>query len=221
VAVRSLARIALAILVLVVTEACEAPVGTVQTSVTAAPPAAKTPGVSAAVTAPATTLAPSASPGFAFDPESIVGYYQSLGFRCGDRRPSEQAAGYEFQSCQLVDPDNRTRTVGFVTDPDDDLADAFFSIRGTDAEPVLDPAAVLEPFGGFLGATLGEAAGSEMLPWLAGHLGDAYDITRLGDMTLATYTDSADDHAKLTVEIASGGYLAAPRPSQAPGAVPS
>jgi hypothetical protein len=218
---RRRAPAALVGLALIVAAACQAPVVTEQTSETAPPVALNTPGLSPAGTGPATLVPPSASPGFAFDPESIVGYYQTLAFRCGDRQPSAQAAGYEFQSCQLVDADGRTRTVGFVTDPDDNLADAFLSIRGTDAEAVLDPATVLDPFGGFLGATLGEAVGSEMLPWLAGHLGDAYETTTLGNLTLATYTESAEDHAKLTVEIATGAYLAAPRPSQLPGAAPS
>jgi hypothetical protein len=191
-----------------------------QPSVPSAAPTPTAPPLQPATPSPTTTpsstvasVAPSASAGFAFDPESIVGYYRTLGFACGDRQPSGQAAGYEFQSCQLVDADGRTRTVGFTTDPDDNLADAYLSIRGADAEAVLDPAAVLDPFAGFLGAVLGEASGTEMLPWLAGHLGDTYETTRLGDLTLATYTDSADDHAKLTLEIANQAYLDAPRPS--------
>jgi len=169
----------------------------------------------APASAPATETPaePSATPGFAFDPESVAGYYTSMGYGCQERQPSSQAAGYEFQSCQLVDADGRTRTVGFVTDPNDDLADAFMRISGAAGETVLDPAAVLEQFAGFLGATLGEAYGSAMLPWLAGALGDAYTTTTLGDLTIATYTDGPKDHATLSLELANPGYLDSPRPS--------
>jgi hypothetical protein len=162
------------------------------------------------------SVAPSASTGFAFDPESIVGYFQQLGYACSHRQPSSQAAGHAFESCQLVDADGRTRTLGIVSDPNDDLADAFFSIRGGEGEAVLDPAPVLEPFGAFLGAVLGEAGGTEALPWVAGHLGDAYSTTTIGELTLATYTDAPDDHSALTVEIANQAYLEAPRPSSSP-----
>ena len=150
---------------------------------------------------------------FAFDPESIVGYYLTLGYTCSDRQPSTEAAGYSFESCQLADGEGRTRTLGIVTDEHDDLADAFFSIRGAEGETVLDPAAVLEPYGAFLGAVLGEAAGTEALPWVASHLGDAFATMTLGELTFAAYTDSPEDHAKLTIEIANQAYLDSPRPS--------
>ena len=189
----------------------------------ATPPA---PGLTPALSLPSTgpagpTSGPSlaASPGFAFDPESIVGYFESIGFACTARQPSTTASGHEFQSCQLVDADGRTRTLGIVTDSDDNVADAFLSVRGTDAEAILDPAAVLDPFASFLGAFLGERQGTAMLPWLAANLGDSEARTTVGDLTIATYTPSPDDHTKFTLEIASQAYLDAPSPSGAP--VPS
>ena len=191
--------------------ACQAVDSSPQAPTVAASPAPT--GSRSPSPAPVPSIAPSASPGFAFDPESVAGYYTSIGYTCGERQPSSQATGYEFQSCQLVDPAGRTRTVGFVTDPDDDLADAFMTIRGAPGEAVLEPAAVLEPFAGFLGAILGEAHGSAILPWLAGALGDPYQSTTLGELTIATYTDAPDDHATLSVEIANQGYLDSPRPS--------
>jgi hypothetical protein len=180
--------------------------------VTTSSPAARPPSAPSV----GTSLAPMPSGGFAFDPESIVGYYLSLGYTCSDRQPSSEAAGHAFESCQLVDGDGRTRTLGIVTDSNDDLADAFFSIRGAEGESVLDPAAVIEPFGAFLGAVLGEAGGTEALPWVAGHLGDSYATMTVGELTFATYTESPDDHAKLTIEIANQAYLDSPRPSGSP-----
>jgi hypothetical protein len=180
----------------------------------------------AASTAPFSTAAgasiePAPSAGlFAFDAESILGYYASLGYSCGDIQPSTQAAGYAFRACQLVDPDGRTRAIGIVTDPNDDVAEAYASLKGTASETVLDPTAALDPFAAFLGAMLGETEGASLLPWLAGHLGDTYVTTMLGDLTIAMYSESADDHSKLYVEIADPGYLAAPRPSSAPIASP-
>jgi hypothetical protein len=164
-------------------------------------------------TAPAASILPVPSGRFAFDPESIVGYFRSIGSRCTERQPSATAAGYQFESCQLVDGDGRTRTLGLVTDPSDSVADASFSVRGAEGETILDPVAVLEPFGSFLGAFLGEEQGTALLPWLAGHLGDADARTTLGELTIATYTDTPEDHAKLTVEIANRTYLGAPAPS--------
>jgi len=194
--------------------ACQATALTTPPASVATPESTTTPAPGPTSTAfPPATVEPSASPGFAFDPESIVDYYRTQGYVCANRQPSKQAAGFEFQSCHLVDPDGRGRTLGFVTDSEDNLADAFLTMSGTDAETILDPAASLDAFAGFLGSVLGEAHGTEMLPWLAGHLGDADSRTTLGELTIATYTPSPDEHDKLTLEIANASYLAAPRPS--------
>jgi hypothetical protein len=184
-----------------------APAGTAAAA-TPAPPEATAPPASALP-----SVVPSTGTGFVFDPESIVGYYESIGYACAPRRPSSTAADHQYQSCQLVDPDGRTRSLGIVTDPADNVADASFSIRGAATEAVLDPSGVLEPFGAFLGAFLGEDQGTALLPWLAEHLGDAEARTTLGDLTIATYTDTPTDHTKLTLEVASQAYLDSPAPS--------
>ena len=165
---------------------------------------------------PAGSIAPTAAVGFAFDAESIVGYYQSIGYACTDPRPSKQAAGYLYRSCKLLDPDGRTRVVGLVTDASDDLADAYASVTGKPGEAVLDPTAALEPLAAFLGATLGPSQGEALLPWLASHLGDAYTKTTLADLTVATYTVNPDDHSQLAVELASKSFLDAPGPGASP-----
>jgi len=177
-----------------------------------------TPRLTAPPTSSASTPspAPTAAIGFAFDAESIVGYYQSVGYTCTDPGPSSQAQGYLYRSCRLVDPDGRTRIVGLVTDPADDLGDAFASIQAKEGETVLDPGSALEPFAAFLGATLGPTQGETQLPWLAGHLGDAYSKTSIAGLTIATFTAASDDHSKLTVEIANQAYLDAPAPSASP-----
>jgi hypothetical protein len=183
----------------------------------ATPPTTVAPGT-APPTVPAPSILPSASPGFGFDPESIVGYYKLLGYACTSPRPSVQAAGYVYRVCTLADAAGRTRTVGLVTDPGDNVADASMRVHGAQTEPILDPSIVLEPFAGFLGAVLGDAYGSEVLPWLAAHLGDTDTRIALGELVIATYTPSADDHSMLEVEIANQAYLDAPRPSTSPAA---
>jgi len=176
-------------------------------------PPASPPATAAIATAPPSgSIPPQPSGGFAFDAESILGYYASLGYACSAAQPSTQAAGYSVRSCQLVDTDGRTRVVGIVTDPADDLADAYASVAGTSSETVVEPSVALEPLAAFLGATLGAGQGEAELPWLAGHLGDAYVTTSVGDLTLATYTASAEDHSKLYVELANRAYLEAATP---------
>ena len=161
-----------------------------------------------------------AAVGFAFDAESIAGYYQTLGYSWSEPRPSTEAAGYLFRSCTLLDSAGRTRTVGLVTDPADELADAFASIQAKEGESILEPTAALDPLAAFLGATLGASQGESLLPWLAGSLGDDYTTTTIADLTVATYTAGPDDHSTLTVEVANAAYLATPRPSGSPASSP-
>lgn len=171
-----------------------------------------TAAASTAAAFPSPSPAPEPSGGFAFDAESIVGYYETLGYACSATQPSTKAIGYSFRSCQLVDTAGRTRVVGVVTDPADEVADAYASVAGTSSETVLEPAVALEPLAAFLGAMLGERQGESVLPWLASHLGDAYVATTIGELTVATYTAKPDDHSTLFVEIANRAYLEAPSP---------
>ncbi len=184
-----------------------------------------TPALPSPTPPPAASLAEAPSPttgsGFAFDAESVLGYYASKGYTCGQPTASAQAAGFFFTTCQLVDPGGRTLVIGVVTDPDDELADGFASVHGTAGETILDPAAALEPLGGFLGAMLGSTAGEALLPWLASHIGDSYAETTSGALKVATYLKD-DDHSTIYVELANDAYLAAPKPSPSvPAASPS
>lgn len=188
-------------------------------------PPSPTPAPPAATPGPVTTLSPSPSAslqptgptpapsGFAFDAESVILYYASRGYTCTDPQPSAHAADHLFRSCQLVDPDGRTLVVGLVTDPAGDLADGFASVEGAESETFLEPVVALEPLAGFLGAMLGETRGEDLLPWLAGHLGDAYAETSVGTLKVATYRESETDHSRLYVEVATPGYLESPTPA--------
>ena len=183
------------------------------------PSAASQPGPSAVAPtppapspSPAVAASPTLSTGFAFDAESVVGYYETRAYACSEPQPSALAEGYVFTSCELVDAEGRRHVVGVVTDPNDDLADGFASLTGRTGESILDPAVALESLAGFLGAMLGPERGEALLPWLAGHLGEAFAETTSGDLKVATYIKAAD-HSTLYVEIASQAYLEAPRPS--------
>jgi hypothetical protein len=178
-------------------------------------------------TAPSTTASPaassvSASPtanttGFAFAADDIAAYYESQGYTCATPQPSAKAAGYTLRTCQQMDPGGRMRVIGLVTDPDGGLANAFASVRGRETETILAPVDALDPLAGFLGATLGEERGSALLSWLASHLGDTYAQTVSEPVTVATYTESADDHSALYVEVGNRGYLDAAPPASPSG----
>jgi len=166
----------------------------------------------------APTSAPGSAPaasngGFAFLPDDVIAYYAGLGYTCSDPKPSTKAVGYSFRACTFVDGAGRTRVVGVVVDQAGAFADAFASVRGTAAEPILAPIDALDPLAAFLGATLGKDAGAALLPWLAGHLGDTHSETKVGDLSVATYTATKTDHSTLYVELASQAYLGAPVPS--------
>ena len=182
------------------------------------PPVAIAPTTSSATEAPpAASPAPSPSlpTGFAFDAESVVGYYAGIGYTCAAPAPSALADGYSFTSCELVDGDGRTLAIGVVTDPEDELADGFASVSGAASEPVLEPAAAFEPLAGFLGAMLGDVRGESLLEWLASHHGEDYAETTIGDLQVATYVRGGD-HSTLYVELATQAYLDAPAPSGRP-----
>ena len=63
---------------------------------------------------------------------------------------------------------------------------------------------------------LGETLGTGRLPWLAVHVGDDHATEPLGELTIATYTTSPDDHSTLFLEIANQAYLDAPTPGPSP-----
>ena len=150
--------------------------------------------------------------GFAFAAEDIAAYYATQGYACTSPQPSTKAAGFNVRSCDKTDPAGRTLVIGLVTDPAGGLANAFASVRGTDAETVLAPIDALDPLSGFLGATLGEQQGGALLTWLASRLGDGFAETTAGQVTVATYTASPDDDSALYVEIANQVYLDASAP---------
>jgi len=193
--------------------ACASPT-VIPSPITSSPPVAPTASPSFASPSPsALTASPAPSlptTGFAFAADDVVAYYESQGYQCSAARPSTEAAGFIVRTCETVDEAGRTRGIGLVTDPDGGLANGFASVQGTATETFLAPVDALDPLAGFLGAMLGQERGAALLEWLAGHLGDAYAETTIGPITVATYTESAEDHSKLYVELANRVYLDAP-----------
>jgi hypothetical protein len=203
-------------IVLLLAVACAPRVGTPTPVSTAAGP---TTSPSSPSTTGAATATPSPAPtneGLPFGASAIAGYYETLGYACGAERPSSIADGFRVRTCSLVDPDGRTRTIGVVTDADGLVASGFASIEGAADETFLEPTAVLEPLAAFLGAMLGEQAGTDLVPWLAAHLGDSYAQTTSGPITVATYTPTPEDHLTLTVEVGNDAYLESGAPSASP-----
>jgi hypothetical protein len=206
---------ALASLVLVA--AC----GTATPSATPGSPGPTQPPTPTIAPSPSTSAVASPAPtigGFVFAAADIVGYYQTLGYTCTAEQPSATADGFAVRTCSLLDPAGRTRVVGVVTDPAGLVANGFATVAGTSSETVLDPTVALEPLAAFLGAMLGQEQGAALVPWLAAHLGDSYAQTTAGPITVATYTDAANVHSKLYLELANDEYLSAPGVSAAPTA---
>ena len=142
----------------------------------------------------------------------MVGFYEGEGMRCAAPVPSTKAAGWTVTTCQGTDAAGRPIAVGVVTDPAGRLGNGFASVTALPDADLLEPTDALDMLSGFLGAMLGDAAATDLLPWLAGHLGDEYAATTFGGGTIATYTESADDPTRIYVEVAGPAYLAAPAP---------
>ena len=219
---RSTAFLGLAAVVILVATACGSSVtpssanGQPSRATTAMPTSgAQTTPAAPVLSAPAST-GPSASPfadvPFAFPADAVVGFYEGEGMRCAAPVPSTKAAGWAVRTCQGTDTAGRPIAVGVVTDPAGRLGDGFASVTALPSEDVLEPTVALDMLSGFLGAMLGDAAATDQLQWLAGHLGDTYAEMKVGGGTIATYTESADDPTRIYVEIAGPSYLAAPAP---------
>ena len=142
----------------------------------------------------------------------MVGFYEGEGMTCAAPVPSTKAAGWTVTTCQGADEAGRPIAVGIVTDPAGRLGNGFASVTALPDADLLEPTDALDMLSGFLGAMLGDAAATDLLPWLAGHLGDEYATTTFGGGTIATYTESADDPTRIYVEVAGPAYLAAPTP---------
>jgi hypothetical protein len=197
--------------------ACGSDVGP---SVSLSVPSRTSSTASSAPSKPGSTLqastASSASPlvdaPFAFPADAVIAFYEGEGLTCGVPFPSTKAANWTVRTCEGTDVAGRPIAVGVVTDQAGKLGDGFASVAALPGEDVLEPTDALDMLSGFLGAMLGDAAATDRLQWLAGHLGDEYAEMDFGGGTIATYTESADDPTRIYVEIAGPSYLAAPAP---------
>ena len=110
-------------------------------------------------------------------------------------------------TCQGQDPSGRTVTIGLITDEDGRLGAGFAAVTALPEEELLEPTDALDTLSGFIGAMLGSERATDLLPWLAGNLGNEYEETAAGDLTLATYLESPDDPTRIFVEVDSPAYL--------------
>ena len=143
------------------------------------------------------SASPFADVPFAFPADSVVGFYEGEGMSCAAPVPSTKAAGWMVTTCQGTDTAGRPNVVGVVTDPAGRLGNGFASVTALPDADLLEPTDALEMLSGFLGAMVGDAAATELLPWLASHLGDEYATTTFGGGTIATYRISGRPNSYL------------------------
>lgn len=149
---------------------------------------------------------------FAFSAAAITSFYESASLDCEPPTPSATAAGWFVRTCDGENADGRPIAIGLITDESDALGAGFATVTALPDEDLLEPTDAIDTLSGFLGAMLGEEPATELLPWLASHIGDEYAETTHGNVTVATYTESADDSTRIYLEIDGPAYLAAPPP---------
>ena len=69
-------------------------------------------------------------------------------------------------TCEGADAAGRPIAVGVVTDSAGRLGNGFASVRALPDADLLEPTDALDMLSGFLGAMLGDAAATDLLPWL-------------------------------------------------------
>ena len=157
-------------------------------------------------------VASAAAGPFAFSADAITSFYEGASLECNAPAPSTTAAGWFVRTCQGENADGRPVAIGVITDLSDELGAGFATVTARPDEDLLEPTDAIDTLSGFLAAMLGEEPATELLPWLAGHLGDEYAETTIGEVTVATYTESPDDPTRIYVEVDGPAYLAAPPP---------
>jgi len=155
---------------------------------------------------------PAAGP-FAFSADAITSFYESASLECNSPAPSTTAAGWFVRTCEGENAEGRPVAIGVITDESGALGAGFAAVTALPDEDLLEPTDAIDTLSGFLGAMVGEEPATELLAWLADHLGDEYAETTVGDVTVATYTESADDPTRIYLEVDGPAYLAAPPPN--------
>jgi hypothetical protein len=181
---------------------------------TTSPAATHAPGPTTSSESPSEAPAsfPSTGP-FPFAAGAITGFYEGEGLTCNPPTSSTTAVGWTVTTCAGANQAGRPLAIGVITDADGELGAGFATVTALADEELLEPTDALDSLSGFVGAMLGEEEATATLPWLAGHLGDAYAETTIGDITVATYIESPDDPTRIYVEVDGPDYLAAPAPS--------
>lgn len=183
----------------------------------AATPEPTTPELATQVpTADASTVPGSPDPadhgGFAFAAGDVFAYYKGLGYTCQTPTASTQAAGYTVQRCLLKDDASGViLIVALVTDPNGATGDAFAGVLDANSKAIPGNGVASKPLLEFLGAMLGQSAGTEAGTWLVPHLGEQSQ-TNVGDMLVGTYTENDSAGVGVYVEVANKAFLDAPAP---------
>ena len=185
-------------------------------STAASPPSQGVPAIASPAPVTDGTASPEVSPtpgiGFAFTAEAVLGFYEGDGFTCGEPQPSASADGWTVQQCERTDDAGQRLGIGVVTDPEGALGDGYASVTAADGEELVTPEDALDHLSGFLGAMLGDARASAVLPWLAGSMGNEYEEVGDGDLRVATFLQPRDDPRTIWLEVAGPDYLATPAP---------
>jgi hypothetical protein len=194
--------------------------------VDSATPAPATPTAAPSSAAPATvdpsqdvpssvpgSIDPTANGGFAFKATDVLDYYRSVGLTCADPTASTQAKGYQVYRCTSTDSAKQLTTiVGIVVDPSGVTGDAFAGVLDANGKTMPANADASTPLLTFMGAVLGETAGTRAGIWLVSHLGEKQAQTTVGDMVVATYTENDANGVGVYGEVANKTFMDAPVP---------
>jgi hypothetical protein len=159
------------------------------------------------------SIDPTANGGFAFKASDVMDYYKSVGFTCADPTASTQAKGYQVHRCTSTDSAKQLTTiVGIVVDATGMTGDAFAGVLDANSKDMPANADASTPLLTFMGAMLGETAGTQAGIWLASHMGEKQAQTTVGDMVVATYTENDANGVGVFGEVANKTFMDAPVP---------
>jgi hypothetical protein len=203
-----------------------APANVSASPVDSSTPAPATPTAAASSAAPASvdpsqdvptsvpgSIDPSANGGFAFKASDVMDYYKSVGFTCADPTASTQAKGYQVYRCTTTDSAKQLTTiVGIVVDPSGVTGDAFAGVLDANGKTMPSNTDASTPLLKFMGAMLGETAGTQAGIWLVSHMGEKQAQSTVGDMVVATYTENDANGVGIYGEVANKAFMDAPVP---------
>lgn len=149
---------------------------------------------------------------FRFPAADVVAAYAGSGFACDAPRPSGEAAGYTYTEC-TAELDGLLQYLGIAAeDATGAIGDAKYGVLGADGVTLPSVTASAEPFGFFLGALLGETAGTEAFTWLFPQIGTEEAWGEVNGLSIVTYRIQDGSSAGFFVELANTAFVEAPAP---------